>query len=864
MKIRKLNKIAQEQYEGGGYLSINEEDIPDSITSYIGSGSVDYSRLASKFSKVSEVVQLVNQFNSSLLRDIAYVFDFSGTGAYGVYLTELTRAIKNKIIRRELQDKGYEVDIQNGQISAIDTNGEKTEDQIGADIQEAQRNQDSKGGMAFGINMDKIVQAANDDAMRQKSKVESMNEQLPEDQQIVFDENVWQWLMAYHLASTIVHEAVHAQGHMDEGAPTQAEDQFASVALPHLNDLYKQTFNGEEKDFVPIEFSTTEKRQAQAQNWYKVAQGYSPPSFFEAPRGSDLSGRFPTGPASSGGLAPWGMVAQMGQNEAIESRLNRKYMAPLPEGLSQENDSIELQLRKYTIGDERIAPDDSLEEVLSMEHDDDDTVAYEAIESLLDDTRPKPLLVPIEKMASTWYAKTPQMIKEATTFGWYNNLEISDGNTIPGLSDRVMLWSDTEEGTDDDDFTWSGEKIREQSRYNPSYSSKGFYYVFQDIRGWPYSADKGARDMTNTHPLSRMASNDSDIEISQDVIEVIRVINIAKIKINKGEIMATRLVMSDDIFPLLDDILEGAGINTRAYVLDYGLDGKELSEDAYAVWMFVPSIDDVTIDKCEKYLRSDATDKDMENMLERLFRNQQQRSSAIKEVVSETRNICNEYGIKDVYIVGGYPRDLIMGTPICEIDDLDFSGTWPNQSTKVGGLLAERLGVLDTVTYHRTGTLAIPYKSIKVEFKGNFSPMEIREQLRERGIPTTTLNFDIYNRDFTINTLVYNVFTDKIVDVTGEAKDDIKNKIIRTVLDADFVCSNNPLVILRALKFKIRYGFDIDSQLEEAMKKHVNLLFDGRYSDERLMIGRENVKKEGVQEAKQFFEEFGLNKLEEM
>jgi tRNA nucleotidyltransferase/poly(A) polymerase len=141
-----------------------------------------------------------------------------------------------------------------------------------------------------------------------------------------------------------------------------------------------------------------------------------------------------------------------------------------------------------------------------------------------------------------------------------------------------------------------------------------------------------------------------------------------------------------------------------------------------------------------------------EKLIEELTKYSEIRDAIFKEIIEAVRNICKEYGVNDIYLVGGYPRDLVLGSsPV----DLDFSGAWPNQCVKVGGLTAERLGVGDTDFYHRTMTLSFEYKGVKVDFRGNYTPLEIRKNLREKGIKTTPLNIDIYNRDFTINMFIY-------------------------------------------------------------------------------------------------------------
>jgi len=107
-------------------------------------------------------------------------------------------------------------------------------------------------------------------------------------------------------------------------------------------------------------------------------------------------------------------------------------MSPLPQGLSQENDVIESQLRKYVGKDFELDPKALTTTLLSEGYDPDR--GYFTIEELLDEKRPKPLIVPLKK------AMASKITKLATLFGWMNNLSISDGSTIPGLGDRVMAW----------------------------------------------------------------------------------------------------------------------------------------------------------------------------------------------------------------------------------------------------------------------------------------------------------------------------------------------------------------------------------------------------------------------------------------
>lgn len=827
MQIIKIKKEAQDFQ---GYFT---GDVPEYAINILGTPMVDASQIKSMFGKVDQAIDLVNRFDSSLLQNVSFIFNFSKSGAYGVYLPSLDRAIKNKALLRELEQMGYEAEInEQGLITARHTQEQKTPEQIQQDINMIKQKIESKGGTAFGINMHDILNAAKMDAQQTQSE----------------DPNLWEWMALLHLGATIVHEAIHAGGAEFEGPSEQAESKFIEWALPIINDEYKQNLESQGKGdmYAPLHISGT-TRNAKGKNWYKKAQtmSYSPPSYFnqskfDRPSGSDLSGRFPTGIESDQGMAGWAMIMQEDQSIPLEKRLDRRFVSPMPSDLDQSNDIYDEQLRKSREGLERHDLNMSTEELLSEGHDENR--GYVTMEELLDEKRPKPLMIPMNKNASA-----NSFVKIATVFGWYNNLEISDGSTIPGLGDRVMSWDWA-----DEDFKWTEEEISHQPRYNPTYDIKGFYYRYIEPRFQPRLFSDIQEDVTNTAPAKRFASN--DIDKNKKMIKILSVLSSIRNKIRKGDIKSTRLVMSEDVTHLVNNLFRSTAFKVRYYPLDK----TPLGEVVFAVWISIINISDEEIQRAELYLREGSGNR---NLAEKLIGYTAHHQSVIDDVINKTKGICQDYGVKDVYLVGGYPRDLILDGHEANVEDLDFSGSWPNQSLKIGGLLAEALGVSDVAFYNRTMTLSFEYKGLKIDFHGNFSPVEIRSQLRKKNIPTTPLNMDIYNRDFTINMLIYDVLKDKIYDPTGSAKNDLKRGIIRTILDPSFVCRENPLVILRALKFKLRYDFKIDSKLKTEMKNNGNLLFSGKYSDKRLEIGRLNVMREDKQGAIKLFKEYNIEQI---
>ena len=81
-----------------------------------------------------------------------------------------------------------------------------------------------------------------------------------------------------------------------------------------------------------------------------------------------------------------------------------------------------------------------------------------------------------------------------------------------------------------------------------------------------------------------------------------------------------------------------------------------------------------------------------------------------------------------------------------------------------------------------------------------------------------TASEDAYRRDLTINSLFYNINEGKIEDLTNQGLDDLKNKIIRTPLEPMQTLLDDPLRVLRTIRFAMRFSFTIAPELLEALK----------------------------------------------
>jgi tRNA nucleotidyltransferase/poly(A) polymerase len=101
-------------------------------------------------------------------------------------------------------------------------------------------------------------------------------------------------------------------------------------------------------------------------------------------------------------------------------------------------------------------------------------------------------------------------------------------------------------------------------------------------------------------------------------------------------------------------------------------------------------------------------------------------------------------------------------------------------------------------------------------------------------VETTPLSLNIYDRDFTMNSLAIPFGGNQIMDVTGRGVSDIKHKIVSSILPPYMSVPGDPLMITRAIRFSVKFGFGIEKQLWQAMKDNRGSLKS--LSPERLAI----------------------------
>lgn len=189
----------------------------------------------------------------------------------------------------------------------------------------------------------------------------------------------------------------------------------------------------------------------------------------------------------------------------------------------------------------------------------------------------------------------------------------------------------------------------------------------------------------------------------------------------------------------------------------------------------------------------------------------------IFDIISE---VCNEINV-DTYVIGGYVRDCILKR---ENGNNDIDIVVIGDGIEIASLVAKRISPKIKVSVFKNfGTAAFRYKGLEIEFVGarqeSYSP-----DSRKPNIKTGTLKDDQLRRDFTINALAislrketYGEFLDPFDGVN-----DLKKKIIRTPQDPERTFSDDPLRMMRAVRFACQLGFTIDDTTMEGIKNNAH------------------------------------------
>ena len=205
----------------------------------------------------------------------------------------------------------------------------------------------------------------------------------------------------------------------------------------------------------------------------------------------------------------------------------------------------------------------------------------------------------------------------------------------------------------------------------------------------------------------------------------------------------------------------------------------------------------------------------------------------------------------ECYVIGGWVRDLFLHRPS---DDIDIVAVNPNtdrdtQRSGVGILLAEavakRLGRGAHLSVFKTyGTAHVKKRGMELEFVGARRESYTRDS-RNPIVEDGTLEEDQNRRDFTINAMAICLNQDRYGELLDpfDGIGDLERCIIRTPLDPDITFSDDPLRMMRAIRFATQLGFNLDGETFDAIARNIeriHIITKERIAEElnKIMLSR--------------------------
>lgn len=187
----------------------------------------------------------------------------------------------------------------------------------------------------------------------------------------------------------------------------------------------------------------------------------------------------------------------------------------------------------------------------------------------------------------------------------------------------------------------------------------------------------------------------------------------------------------------------------------------------------------------------------------------------------------------ETYVVGGYVRDKLLRRNK-ESKDIDFVAV--GSGITLAKKVAEKLGRSKISVFKNFGTAQVKYKELELEFVGARKESYNRDS-RKPIVEDGTLDDDQKRRDFTINAMAVCLNADRYGELVDPFNGiaDLENQIIRTPLDPHITYSDDPLRMMRAIRFASQLGFKIEEKSLAAIsetKDRIAIISTERVSDE--------------------------------
>ena len=199
------------------------------------------------------------------------------------------------------------------------------------------------------------------------------------------------------------------------------------------------------------------------------------------------------------------------------------------------------------------------------------------------------------------------------------------------------------------------------------------------------------------------------------------------------------------------------------------------------------------------------------------------------KIFSIISQVASDCGVR-AFVIGGFVRDCLLGRP-CKDIDVVVEGSGIEVAEKVAAMVHSKVSV-----FKNFGTAMFRYCGMEIEFVGARKE-SYRANSRKPIVEDGTLEDDQKRRDFTINALAFSLQEEdfgKLVD-PFDGVSDMQAGLIRTPLDPDTTYSDDPLRMIRAIRFATQLSFTIVPESLESIKRNshrLDILSRERISDE--------------------------------
>ena len=192
---------------------------------------------------------------------------------------------------------------------------------------------------------------------------------------------------------------------------------------------------------------------------------------------------------------------------------------------------------------------------------------------------------------------------------------------------------------------------------------------------------------------------------------------------------------------------------------------------------------------------------------------------------------------RECYVVGGYVRDIMLRRPSTDVDFVTVGS-----GIEVASEVARRLKGSHLSVFRNYGTAQVKCRSVELEFVGARKESYHRES-RNPVVEDGTLDDDIARRDFTVNAMALCVNAGRFGELIDRYNgiDDLRRGLIRTPLDPDVTFSDDPLRMMRAIRFATQLGFEIVDATFNAIRRNarrIEIISKERVADELMKIMR--------------------------